>query len=179
MSEQELACQNNANCGDYCITPREREMMLCEGCLDSYDQQQADQEELRTLRAENGRLRQQLAQSDAALRESRANDMASMRTLEAARGLLAQLRGMINCTVENDTDKMPVWISTKHPVIERIDAFLTATPAPEVRCNKQLQAAGKPYQRTCSIACGLSKQCQADQGERQESMNKQHRKGNK
>jgi len=38
---------------------------------------------------------------------------------------------MINCTAENDADKMPVWISTKHPVIERIDAFLTATPAPE------------------------------------------------
>lgn len=63
-----------------------------------------------------------------------ANDNARLRAeLEAARGLLAQLRGMINCTAENDADKMPVWISTKHPVIERIDAFLTATPAPEVK----------------------------------------------
>ena len=52
MSEQELECQNHANCGDYCNKPREREMVLCESCLDSYDQQQAYQEELRTLRAE-------------------------------------------------------------------------------------------------------------------------------
>ena len=39
-------------------------------------------EQIEALRAENGQLSQQLAQSDAALRESRANDMANVRTLE-------------------------------------------------------------------------------------------------
>ena len=39
-------------------------------------------EQIEALRAENAELRQQLAQSDAALRESRANDMANVRTLE-------------------------------------------------------------------------------------------------
>jgi prefoldin subunit 5 len=39
-------------------------------------------EEVEALRAENERLSQQLAQSDAALRESRANDMENVRTLE-------------------------------------------------------------------------------------------------
>lgn len=37
--------------------------------------------ERETLRAENELLRQELAQSDCALRESRANDMANVRTL--------------------------------------------------------------------------------------------------
>lgn len=60
--------------------------------------------EAEALRAENGQLSQQLAQSDCALRESRANDMTNVRTLEdmwerhdalrqeleAARGLLEQ-----------------------------------------------------------------------------------------
>lgn len=83
--------------------------------------------EAEALRAENEEwapTMQRLGDQNQALRAE----------LEAARGLLAQLRGMINCTVENDSDRMPVWISTKHPVIERIDAFLAATPAPEVRC---------------------------------------------
>lgn len=85
------------------------------------------------LRAENGR-KQQTIDEYVIEHHKEYQRCEKMRTeLEAARGLLAQLRGMINCTVENDSDRIPVWISTKHPVIERIDAFLTATPAPEVR----------------------------------------------
>lgn len=57
-------------------------------------------------------LRQQLAERDAVLR---------------------QLRGMINCTPENDIEQTPVWISTKHPVIERIDALLSS--AEPVKCH--------------------------------------------
>ena len=44
--------------------------------------------------------------------------------LVEALGMLDRLRGMINCTPENDAERVPVWISTKHPVIERIDALL-------------------------------------------------------
>ena len=92
--------------------------------------------EAEALRAENGRLSANIARltsnpADHRYWEGRYRDAEA--ELEEARGLLSQLRGMINCTVENDTEKMPVWISTKHPVIERIDAFLTATPAPEVQ----------------------------------------------
>lgn len=42
--------------------------------------------------------------------------------------LLSRLRAMINCTPENDTYRCGVWISTRHPVIERIDALLAAAP---------------------------------------------------
>lgn len=44
--------------------------------------------------------------------------------LVEAQALLSILRGMINCTPENDIDRCGAWISTKHPVIKRIDAFL-------------------------------------------------------
>jgi predicted DNA-binding transcriptional regulator YafY len=44
--------------------------------------------------------------------------------LAEARELLSILRRMINCTPENDADQCGVWISTKHPAIKRIDAFL-------------------------------------------------------
>lgn len=97
----------------------------------------ADMQQLRRIHADAvDRLNGQIASwcSDYVTIETERN---AMRTeLETARGLLAQLRGMINCTAENDADKMPVWISTKHPVIERIDAFLTATPAPEVQAEQ-------------------------------------------
>ncbi len=56
MSEVEMECQNHANCGDYCETEREREMVLCEDCLDSFDQRQADLAELKALRTANQRL---------------------------------------------------------------------------------------------------------------------------
>ncbi len=51
--------------------------------------------------------------------------------LREAAELLSRLRGLINCTPENDIDKIPVWISTKHPTIERIDALLVAMAAKE------------------------------------------------
>jgi reverse gyrase len=47
---EDMECQNHANCGDYCETEREREMVLCEDCLDSFDQRQADLAELTRLR---------------------------------------------------------------------------------------------------------------------------------
>lgn len=43
--------------------------------------------------------------------------------------LLGKLRAMVCATPENDIDRMPVWISTKHPVIERIDASLNPPQA--------------------------------------------------
>ncbi|MCO7546131.1 hypothetical protein [Stutzerimonas nitrititolerans] len=52
--------------------------------------------------------------------------------LREAAELLSRLRGLINCTPENDIDKIPVWISTKHPTIERIDALRAAMAAKEV-----------------------------------------------
>jgi len=51
--------------------------------------------------------------------------------LREAAELLSRLRGLINCTPENDIDKIPVWISTKHPTIERIDALEAAMAAKE------------------------------------------------
>lgn len=50
MSDVEIECQNHANCGDYCETPREIEMVLCEDCLDSYDMRERERIELKTLR---------------------------------------------------------------------------------------------------------------------------------
>ena len=105
--------------------------------------------EIEALRAENARLSQQLAQSYNALRESRANDMANVRTLEdmwerhdalrqeleAARGLLRDMRiaqrfnpfcqyGMANpCGCVYCVDL-------------RVDAFLTATKAQEVQAEQ-------------------------------------------
>lgn len=88
--------------------------------------------EAEALRAENGHWKGMHA-SSMALRMSAEFERDELRTeREEARGLLAQLRGMINCTPGNDIDRTQVWISTKHPLIERIDAFLTATLAPEV-----------------------------------------------
>lgn len=50
MSE-EIECQNHANCGDYCETPREIAMVLCEDCLDGYDMRERERIELKHLRA--------------------------------------------------------------------------------------------------------------------------------
>lgn len=75
--------------------------------------------EVEALRAENERLSQQLAQSDSALRESRANDMANVRTLEdmwerhdalrqeleAARGLLESAVVLFSCHCTDATAK--------------------------------------------------------------------------
>ena len=41
--------------------------------------------------------------------------------------LLSRLRGMIDCTPENDAIKSSVWISTQHPTIQRIDDLLSAS----------------------------------------------------
>lgn len=55
----------------------------------------------------------------------RAQDIGAMRQrAEKAEELLMLLRGMIGCTKENDALQMGTWISTHHPVIERIDAAL-------------------------------------------------------
>lgn len=43
--------------------------------------------------------------------------------------LLHWLRNSINCTTENDRDKGGAWISTKHPMIQRIDAKLATLSA--------------------------------------------------
>lgn len=51
--------------------------------------------------------------------------------LRAVVDLLSMLRGMINCTPENDELKSGAWISTKHPTIQRIDALLAAMTAKE------------------------------------------------
>lgn len=59
---EDLECQNHANCGDYCETEREREMVLCEDCLDSFDQRQSDLAEIKSLRATNQRLREALTE---------------------------------------------------------------------------------------------------------------------
>lgn len=61
---EEMECQNHANCGDYCETEREREMVLCEDCLDSFDQRQADLAELKKLRVEVTRMREVLTEAD-------------------------------------------------------------------------------------------------------------------
>jgi hypothetical protein len=47
--------------------------------------------------------------------------------------LLSWLRGAIDCNPKNDTEKRGVWISTKHPMIQRIDAALAAHKAGEVK----------------------------------------------
>lgn len=116
-----------------------------------YDALHADAE---ALRAENGRLR---ADRGVVAHAHLLRAQIAERELEAARGLLER--------VHDGLEK-------GHPLLkvgDEIRAFLTATPAPEVNCNKQLQAAGKPYPRTCAV-CGLSKQCLAEQGERQEAV---------
>ncbi len=73
-SDIEIECQNHANCGDYCETPREIAMVLCEDCLDSYDMRERERIELKALREENAELRAALSkQSDqpVAFRECR------------------------------------------------------------------------------------------------------------
>lgn len=66
MSEQEeLECQNHANCGEYCYTKREREMVLCEDCLDSFDQGRRDYEELKALRNRSAALQSRLDAAEA------------------------------------------------------------------------------------------------------------------
>lgn len=86
MTEQleELECQNHANCGDYCETEREREMVLCEDCLDSFDQRQRDQAELKTLRGKVVDLQSRL---DAAEKRARKAEADSRRILKAHKGL--------------------------------------------------------------------------------------------
>lgn len=48
------------------------------------------------------------------------------------REALTWLRGAINCTAENDVDQCGAWISTKHPMIQRIDDLLAASTGQEV-----------------------------------------------
>ena len=81
----------------------------------------------RDLKAERYALAARLAESIAALSAV----TAERDRLREAAELLSRLRGLINCTPENDIDKIPVWISTKHPTIERIDALLIAMAAKE------------------------------------------------
>lgn len=91
--------------------------------------------ETEALRAENEQLRDCTRRIDAywqsGIRDCRAE-------VEASRGLLERLRGMINCTPQNDIDRAGVWISTPHPVIQRIDELLAAAPAPEARQDESL-----------------------------------------
>jgi hypothetical protein len=54
--EQEMECQHNANCGGYCEDEEQRSMQLCEGCLDAYQEQEADSAELAELRKAMGQL---------------------------------------------------------------------------------------------------------------------------
>lgn len=105
--------------------------------ISDYDALHAEAE---ALRAENGRLSQQLAQSDSALRESRANDMANVRTLEdmwerhdalrqeleAARVLLERASSILGSQGYGAWDSLAA----------EIDALLTATPAPEVQAEQ-------------------------------------------
>lgn len=35
--DEPMECQHHANCGDFCITERERSFALCENCLDAVD----------------------------------------------------------------------------------------------------------------------------------------------
>lgn len=94
--------------------------------------------EAEALRAENGRLREELAQSDAALRERRANDMANVRTLEnmweqhdALRQELEAARGLLEAA-SAQLDRLSGDPVTTGELLGDIDTFLTATPAPEV-----------------------------------------------
>lgn len=139
MSEQELECQNHANCGDYCNTPREREMVLCEGCLDSYDMQQSDQEELCTLRTQVAELRAENERKQRTIdgmnaehwklvqaHASRAKD------LEAARGLLDEAN-----TLDRSGETEPTKLVHRYnKLMRKIRTFLTATPAPEVQAEQ-------------------------------------------
>lgn len=76
---------------------------------------------------------------------------------ETLRALLRQLRGMINCTPENDLERVPVWISTKHPVIERIDAALSQQAEPKCeRCKDtgEMDSGGvQPWGEAILVPC--------------------------
>lgn len=58
-----------------------------------------------------------------------AHDQGEVQRLREA---LNWLRGAINCTAENDVDQCGAWISTKHPMIQRIDELLAASTGQEV-----------------------------------------------
>ena len=104
--------------------------------------------EAEALLAENGRLSQQLAQSDAALRESRENDMTNVRTLEdmwerhdAIRKDLEAARGLLERAATCMRDAAFIIDSSSYRIngaaaaiysLRTIAAELTATPAPEV-----------------------------------------------
>ena len=93
-----------------------------------------DSAELRRLCAERDALRQQLADSDAALRESRANDQASMGHLADIRhqrdklaGLLREVRVIVAREVERWTRAaaiLPVNANVESGLLTRIDAAL-------------------------------------------------------
>jgi reverse gyrase len=88
-----MECQNHANCGDYCETEREREMVLCEDCLDSFDQRQADLAELKTIRTANQRLEGEVKALREALEQIEKDDWQSSQT--ATDFAISQTKGML------------------------------------------------------------------------------------
>lgn len=56
--------------------------------------------------------------------------------VQRLREALNWLRGAINCTAENDVDQCGAWISTKHPMIQRIDELLAASAGQGVECQE-------------------------------------------
>jgi hypothetical protein len=67
-----------------------------------------------------------MAEKDAQIEALSAPAPAAGQGVSALVELLSWLRGAIDCNPKNDTEKRGAWISTKHPMIERIDAALAA-----------------------------------------------------
>ena len=104
------------------------------------------------LRAENGRLREG---RDSFQREG----IRAMEELEAARGLLRQMDDYLSRRGDGEA------IHTGSKFHMEIDAFLTATPAPEVR------RFDKPsLLKECNVTYSNSSRPMAEQGERQEAV---------
>lgn len=79
-------------------------------------------------RAQHARDSAELRDLCRARDDARRERDAALQQVEALRELLAKLRQMVCATPENDLDQSGAWISTKHPVIKRIDAALQADP---------------------------------------------------
>jgi len=107
-----MECQNHANCGDYCETEREREMVLCGDCLDSFDQRQADLAELKTLRTANQRLEGEYSK----LLESHVLDAETIHRLE---GEVARLRADAGRFIALVDAKLSLDVRTLCVVVER------------------------------------------------------------
>ncbi len=128
MSEQEeLECQNHANCGEYCYTQREREMVLCEDCLDSFEQRQRDYKELEVLRTRCADLQSRL---DAAEKRARKAEADSHRILKTYKGL-ERVAGVVSdhsdevCGENNE-------LRQRIAALEAENERLRANPAPEL-----------------------------------------------